>query len=455
MKLTRHYFPVTEVILDESCPSAYESGTLRVNVSELDHLIAPHLKYVNAVTVDLAKPGESCRIVHLLDTVQPMIKLNSSPAPDTLPIPAPAQINGRGACYAGFLDEPLTTGDGDTNLLTQFSVMSCAALPWEESSASSGLLYPRDAILDMQGPISGFTPFAKTFNLVLEFDLTEGCSSIEYDEEIRRITMAVADFLAKLTLEQEPESSETFSIKETKPDLPNVVLVWNCQSQGPYASTFLYGKAIDNLVPTYLNPNEMLDGAVVSGNYVWPAFKVPTWLHVNHPVVLDLYRRHGKELNFRGVIFARSHNPTTRLKLRCADFAVKLAKMLEADGLVMAWEGGGNAAVDGMLTIQQAERVGIHCSTLTFEFGGADGTEGVLLVDDVPEADAVVSGGSIEKHYTLPKLDRAVGGKTMRLNKESGGYFPPANDAIEFTTSTQFYLGGNQCGASTLSIAEY
>ena len=121
----------------------------------------------------------------------------------------------------------------------------------------------------------------------------------------------------------------------------------------------------------------------------------------------------------------------------------------------MAWEGGGNAAVDGMLTIQCAEKHGIKASTITFEFGGVDGTEGILLVDDVPEADAVISGGSIEKTFTIPDVDRVVGGDVLRLNKESGGFFPPSDKALKFEQTTHLYTGGNQAGASTLFAEQY
>lgn len=121
----------------------------------------------------------------------------------------------------------------------------------------------------------------------------------------------------------------------------------------------------------------------------------------------------------------------------------------------MAWEGGGNAAVDGMLTIQCAERNDIKASAITFEFGGVDGTEGIILVDDVPEADAIISGGSIEKHYKLPQVERVVGGDVMRLNKEAGGYFPPADKAIEFENTTHLYLSGNQSGHGRLFAEAY
>ena len=74
--------------------------------------------------------------------------------------------------------------------------MESAALPWDDSSASSGLLYPRDAIMDMTGPIADVTPFSKTINLVIVYELEEGKSSIEYDTDIRNIGIKVSTYLA-------------------------------------------------------------------------------------------------------------------------------------------------------------------------------------------------------------------------------------------------------------------
>lgn len=435
-KLTRCYYDVKDVVFGEK--TAFSDGVLTVSKEELKKEAEPLLKAVKSIDFEIVKPGENTRIIHLLDTIQPMIK-----------------TEGEGIQYSGYFGDPLMLGSGRTNLLSGLAVMESAALPWDESSASSGLLYPRDAIIDMTGPIAGITPFSQSINLVILYELNEGKSSIEYDNEIRNIGIKLSTCLAGTTAGKEADREETFSIDEVNPELPNVVFVWNSQNQGPYSNTFIYGHPIDNMIPTLLHPNEMLDGCVVSGNYVWPAFKVPTYLYVNSPILLELYKEHGKTINFRGVIFGRSHNPSNWHKTRCAQFAVKIAQYLEADGLIMAWEGGGNAAVDGMLTIQCAEKHGIKASTITFEFGGADGTEGILLVDDVPEADAVISGGSIEKPYTLPDMERVVGGDVLRLNKESGGYFPPSEKSITFEQTTHFYLGGNQSGASTLFAEQY
>jgi len=436
MKLTRQYFPVNKAAFGDH--TSYRDGVLTINEEELQSIIKPLLKHIKSVRFELVNPGENTRIIHVLDTLQPMYKLSGS-----------------GMQYSGFFGDPTMTGDGVTNLLTGFSVMESAALPWDAANASSGLLYPRDAIIDMTGPIKDMTPFSGTINFVIIYEVVEGKSSQEYDTEIRSIGIRTATYFASLTKDLAPESTEDFSIDDVDPNLPNVVLVWQCQNQGYYSDTFLYGVPIDGIVPTILHPNEMLDGCVVSGNCVWPAFKVPSYVHCNHPILLNLYRNHGKTLNFRGVIFCRSHQPSNWHKTRQANMNVKLAQYLGADGLIMAWEGGGNACVDGMLTIQCAEQHNIRTSLITFEFGGKDGTEGILLVDDVPEADAVISGGSFERSRTLPDMDRVVGGTTLRLNKEAGGFFPPADKSIVLDNAVHLYMSGNQSGYSHITAEAY
>ena len=296
-KLKRQYFEVKDALFGEK--TVLKDGVLTISKEELKEEIKSLLKAVKGVDFEIVKPGENTRIIHLLDTLQPMLK-----------------VEGEGIQYSGYFGDPHMVGSGVTNLLSGFAVMESAALPWDESSASSGLLYPRDAIMDMTGPIAGMTPFAETINLVILYELNEGKSSIEYDSEIRNIGIKISTYLAAVTKDMEPDSSEIFSIDEVNPELPGVVLVWNSQNQGPYSNTFIYGHPIDNLVPTLIHPNEMMDGCVVSGNYVWPAFKVPTYLHVNSPILLELYKEHGKTINFRGVIFGRSHNPSNWHKTR-------------------------------------------------------------------------------------------------------------------------------------------
>ncbi|MDR1800343.1 MAG: glycine/sarcosine/betaine reductase component B subunit [Lachnospiraceae bacterium] len=438
MRLTRKIYPVRELREGDKCE--YSNCILTVNYDELLQVAKPYSKNIAKIWFEVYRPGEDARIVHVMDTIQPMIKTDTPP-------------EWGGKEYPGILNYPYTVGMGTTNVLEGFTVMECAALPWDDS-ASSGLLYVRDAIIQTTGFYRNYTPFCDTINLILNYEMAEGKSAEEYDNDIRKSAMAIAQHLAKLTIGLEPDREEVYD--NTAVDgLPKVALVWMCQNQGVFADTLFYGLPIDNMVPTLLEPNEMLDGAVVGGNLAWPAFKIPTWIHVNGPILKELYRRHGVDLNFAGVILARSHQPSNWHKDRCSQSIAKMAAQIGCEGLIMQWEGGGNAAIDGMLTVQNCERRGIKASTLTFEFGGKDGTEGQLLVDDVPEANAVVSCGSWERTVKLDAVKIAYGGKTMRLDKEKGGYFPDATQAIEFDTSVHMYMSGNQSGYSKITAHAY
>ncbi len=439
MRLTRAYYPVTEVREGEAC--AFDQGVLTVNYDELLEVAKPFAKNLSKISFDVCRPGENARIIHVLDTIQPMYK-------------AEAPKDWGGLEYPGILNYPYTAGSGVTHVLDGFTVMQTCPLPWDEKNASSGLLYARDGIIEMTGFYSHYTPFCKTINLLMNMEVLPGKSADEYDNDIRKSSMAVARHLAALTRDQTPHHTQIFD--NTPADgLPKVALVWQCQNQGVFANTLLYGAPIYDIVPTLLEPNEMLDGCVVGGNLAWPTFKVPSYIHANHPILLELYRRHGVDLNFAGVIFCRSHNPSNWHKDRCGQLVAKIAGQLGCTGIIMAWEGGGNAAIDGMLTIQNAERRGIQGSLLTFEFGGQDGTEGQLLVDDVPEADAVVSCGRWERPVHLPKVEKAYGGPTLRLSKETGGDFPDATQAIDFENNVHMYMGGNQSGYSRITGHAY
>lgn len=123
MTLTRRYYDVKDVKFGERC--AFEGGVLTVSKEELRALTADLCKAVKRVDFDITVPGENARIIHVLDAIQPMVK-----------------VEGEGVQYSGFFSTPYTVGRGKTNLLRGFAVLESAALPWDQANASSGLLYP-------------------------------------------------------------------------------------------------------------------------------------------------------------------------------------------------------------------------------------------------------------------------------------------------------------------------
>ena len=143
-KLTRQYYDVKAVQFGEKC--AFSEGVLTVNEEELVALTRHLFKAVTGFHLEITSPGENARIVHVLDAIAPMVK-----------------VEGESQQYPGIFSTPYTAGQGVTNLYRGFSIIESAALPWDSANASSGLLYPRDAIIELSGFAAGYTPFAVSY----------------------------------------------------------------------------------------------------------------------------------------------------------------------------------------------------------------------------------------------------------------------------------------------------
>ena len=154
--------------------------------------------------------------------------------------------------------------------------------------------------------------------------------------------------------------------------------------------------------------NEILDGAL-SGPYR-TAFAM-SWTVVNNPVFLDLYRRHGVDWNFLGVISLRTEWTTQHEKQLMANQTAKLAKQFGAQGAIVTWDAGGNEFIEVVRTIQACEQLGIKTVFLTSE---DDATEAApTMLEPLPEADAIVSTSFFKSHTLqipeLPPVDRVIG----------------------------------------------
>ncbi len=114
-------------------------------------------------------------------------------------------------------------------------------------------------------------------------------------------------------------------------------------------------------MPTIVHPNEILDGALM---FSYSAF---TWFAQNHPVILELYRRHGKDLWFAGVVLTVAPAVVAE-KERHAFLNARLAKeVLNADGIIATKIGGGAVDTDLMMTYTRAEEMGMKATLIIME----------------------------------------------------------------------------------------
>lgn len=408
-----------------------KDGTLQVSKEELlSQVNDPELfKSVNA---DMARPGESTRIVPVKDVIEPRCK-----------------VEGGGEVFPGMISDVESVGSGKTFVLDGAAVVTCGRIVGFQ-----------EGIVDMSGKGSEYTPFSKTMNIVLVFEAKEGIEVYAYEKACRLAGLKTALYLAKCAYEAGAAADEVKSYEipafaesmKAYPGLPKVAYLYMLQSQGLLHDTYVYGIDAKRILPTIIHPNETMDGAIVSGNCVSACDKNSTYTHQNNPVIRSLYERHGKDINFVGAIIT-NENVTLADKRRSAAYAIKIAKMFGVDGLVISEEGFGNPDADLIMNCRIAEQSGIKTTLITDEYAGRDGAS-QSLADAAVEADAVVSVGNANVIINLPKMEKIIG-FTDYVDIIAGGFDGSlkADGSIEVElqaiTGSTCELGFNKLGAET------
>ena len=364
--------------------SKIEDGILYVS-EEAAKAVALEDEKIKSVSFDIAKPGESVRITPVKDVIEPRVK-----------------VEGRGGIFPGVISKVDTVGEGKTYALKGMAVVTAGRIVGFQ-----------EGIIDMTGPGADYTPFSKTLNLVMVCEPVDGIKQHDYEKAVRFAGFRVAAYIGELARDLTPDETkvyETCTIKEgleKYPELPRVAYVQMLQSQGLLHDTYVYGVDAKKIVPTILSPTEVMDGAIVSGNCVSACDKNPTYVHLNNPVVEDLFEQHGKTLNFVCHIIT-NENVYLADKQRSSDWTAKLCKMLDLDGAIVSQEGFGNPDTDLIMNCKKIEGKGVKTVIITDEYAGRDG-KSQSLADADAAADAVVTGGNANQVIILPKLDKVIG----------------------------------------------
>lgn len=382
MKLELGYFNVKDLVLGNK--TEFSEGTVTVNKDELVEYLKEDSR-IKSVEIDVAKPGEEVRIIPVKDVIEPRIK-----------------TSGKGDVFPGFLSKPDIVGEGKTHVLKGMAVVTCGRIVGYQ-----------EGIIDMSGPGAKYTPYSKLLNLVIIADPIDDLEQHEHEEAIRLAGLKAAKYIAETVKDLAPEETCTFetkplheSIKEY-PELPKVGYVYQLQSQGLLHDTYVYGVDAKKIIPTLMYPTEVMDGAIISGNCVSACDKNTTYVHQNNPIIEELYKRHGKDWNFVGVIIT-NENVTLADKQRSSNFTAKLAEFLGLDGAIISEEGFGNPDTDLIMNCTKLEDKGIKTVILTDEYAGRDGAS-QSLADADPKADALVTAGNANEVVTLPPMKKVIG----------------------------------------------
>lgn len=383
--------------------TSFKDGVLFINKDEAIDFIAKD-EHITDIDIEIAKPGEDIRIVPIKEAVEPRVRLDGK------------------SLFPGITGNLRRAGEGRIHALKGCSVMG-VGMHW----GSFG-----DGLVDMSGEGAKYSYYSNLINICLVIDTDEEFERYEQQKKNHAIRWAChyfAEYLGETVKTLEPEDLETFEFEgvtkrsDSVNELPSVVLVMQPQSQMEELgyNDLVYGWDMNKYLPSFMNPNEVLDGAIIGGSFMPCSSKWSTYDMQNFPIIKELYKEHGKTLNFLGVIMSNL-NVSLEQKERAAIFVSNMARTLGADGAIVVEEGYGNPDADYVRCICALEEVGVKVVGISNECTGRDGKSQPLVVMDEGTT-ALVSTGNVSELIELPPAKKVIGElQALARDGLSGGW---------------------------------
>lgn len=381
MKLTVETVKIKD--LQFGTETCFKEGILYVNKEDILDFARKEPCF-STLKIDIARSGDSTRIINVVDVVQPRCKVSGN-------IDWPGVLT----------DEYDIAGKGTTRAVDGMGIVLCQNdTYWSRKWGS----------FDMSGPCAEINPFAKIPQLVIEPISPEETDFREYREALRRVGLKTSVFLAKATLGSNPDSVEVFDNEKQNPDLPNIVYVYQIYSKQydtqNYREPMFYGNAVPDILPVVIQPTEILDGAIAHCG----GFRCVTTYEIqNHPVILELMRRHGKELNFAGTIVTVTSVEAKHRSLVSKMAANILKEVFKADGLIVTKGVGGASTLCVGAIASEAEKLGIKSVPIIQILNGLSNLSVECLISE-KNVNSIVCSGTYYHNFTLPPVNTVLGG---------------------------------------------
>jgi glycine reductase len=423
--------------------TAFNDGLLTINKEEALEVVYKD-EHITEADLKIVKPGDMVRLVPVKEAIEPRYREEGGPV------------------FPGVTGDLMQAGDGRTLAMKDMSVL-VVGQHW------GGF---QDGLIDMGGEGAKYTYFSQLKNVVLVADTDEEFEKHEQQKKNRALRwagMRLSEYLGKTLKDQEPDEVESYSLdpitkrSQEVNDLPSVVIVMQPQSQmeEPGYNDLNYGWDTNNMLPTFMHPNEVLDGAMISGSFMPCSSKWATYDFQNFPLIKSLYEEHGETINFLGVIMSNL-NVAMDQKERAAQFVAQMAKSLGADAALVTEEGYGNPDADYIGCLVALEDAGVKTVGVSNEATGRDGGSQPLVSLD-PKADALVSTGNVSELIKLPPMPEVIGElEALARDGLSGGWEDDEvlgssvkEDGSIIMENNSMFCGDQIAGWSTKTMKEY
>lgn len=364
-----------------------ENHILNVNLKELEKLILKDSR-IKSVDIHLVYPGDRVRIVNLLDVVQPRCKIDKVEAD-----------------FPGLIGKMQIAGSGRTRSLRGIAVLV--------SNPCTNRKY--SALLDMSGLVAEMSRYGRMKHLSITPHIADGTEERNFEDAVKIAGLKTAVYLARGAEGHPVDEVEVYELDipnlNRKSNLPRVAYYYQLYSPQHdhlgISDPCFYGTDVRNLLATIIHPNEVLDGGVVGAHTIRA---LDTYTIQNHGVIKELYRRHGKDLIFAGVVCGVVNmEPVTRT--RQAVMASNLVKnVLGADGVILTKIHGGLPHVDLALVAEECEKLGVK-TAIFIQPLISYGTLADTLLFNAEAVNLIITVGATMERIKIPlEADRILGG---------------------------------------------
>lgn len=373
--LTIQYIRVKDV--NWGAESKLEEGILTLNKQELLDAISDDSEFFDKLDLHIVKPGDDCRILGIQDVMQPRCKVD---APET--------------SYPGIWGKLAPMGMGRTIALKGVVVSDIYYAPLNIKW-----------YLDMKGECARYSQFSKHFHVVVDATPKKDTIPVNYAQALKHASLTINVMIAKLGIGQVPDEMETFDLGPVGPGpdgkpLPKVAYSVVHMAQHDTWNFLVYGQSAVGILPMVLQPTEILDGAML-----WRYWD-PNYYLQNENIIRELMDRHGKDIEFVGVVISNNVMKIDGKDTQAMMSARVCRDTLKADCVLISKSGMGHAQLDAAMNYTWMQRFGmpavVNLAAVSNEKPGDN------LVVYNPDLDAVTNSSRsyILKH---PRVEKVIG----------------------------------------------
>ena len=255
MKLVLGYFSIEDIQFAEE--PRLEDGVLFVDEAALSAEVLADER-LRAAHFEIARPGESVRIIPVKDVIQPRVK-----------------VEGGGEMFPGMASNVDVVGSGTTYVLEGMSVVTVGPIVGFQ-----------EGVIDMSGPGEVYSPFSQLNNLVLVVEPAEGVTPQEYEQAVRlaglKTAMNVAELVRELTPERIENLTSQYCCAESIRIYP-VLLMSRCYRARDYCMTLMSTELMPAYSPTLIIRLKPWMGRLCRAIVCLPVTRIP-------PIITSIIR---------------------------------------------------------------------------------------------------------------------------------------------------------------------